>query len=145
MQWYRIQCKVDPFTQQTNKMSQALRRKVSNLALTSFFVFAGVMHFVHPEWFLRAMPPYIPFPLEVVFISGVFEILGGVGVQVQAARKFAGYGLIALLIAVFPVNIHMALHPEVFPQFPAVALYVRLLFQPLFILWVWSSAIRDQS
>jgi uncharacterized membrane protein len=126
-------------------MQEPLATKISRWGLSGFFVFAGVMHFLRPDWFLRAMPPYIPFPLEMVFVSGVFEILGGVGIQVNSMRKVAGYGLIALLVAVFPVNIHMAIHSEDFPQFPAAGLYIRLLFQPLFCLWVWRSAIRQSS
>jgi len=61
------------------------------------------------------MPPYLPFPLELVYISGVFEILGGAGWLIPRCRRFAGYGLIALLIAVFPANIQMlvqSLHKE---------------------------------
>lgn len=98
---------------------------------------------MHPDLFLRAMPPYVPMPLEMVLSSGVFEILGGVGLQIPLVRKLAAYGLIALLVAVFPANIHMALHPEAFPQIPAAVLWVRLLFQPVFIWWVWASAIRE--
>ncbi len=88
------------------------------------------------------MPPYIPYPQELVYLSGVFEILGGIGLQVAATRRFAGYGLIALLVAVFPANIHMAVHSEMFPEMPVVLLWVRLFFQPLIMAWVWSCAIR---
>lgn len=118
------------------------RKTVSIYLLALFFSFAGVMHFVHPNVFMRAMPPYLPYPLELVFISGVFEILGGVGLLAPRPklRAAAGIGLVALLVAVFPVNINMALNPHLFKEIPAVVLYGRLPLQLLFILWVrWAS------
>jgi uncharacterized membrane protein len=120
-----------------------LKTKTVSIYLLAFlFSFAGVMHFVRPDVFMRAMPPYLPYPLELVFISGVFEILGGVGLLAPwpKLRAAAGIGLIALLIAVFPANINMALNPQLFEEIPAVVLYCRLPLQLLFILWVrWAS------
>jgi len=117
-------------------------RKISTALLALFFVSVGVLHFLKPGEFVRAMPPYIPYHLEMVYISGVFEILGGIGVMIPKVRKAAGYGLLALLIAVFPANIHMALHDERFPAIPPMVLWVRLIFQPIFMTWVWYCTLK---
>jgi uncharacterized membrane protein len=119
-------------------------KKISTWLLTIFFVSVGVLHFTHTGAFLKAMPPYVPMPVEMVYLSGVFEILGGIGVQVPLVRKSAGYGLILLLAAVYPANIHMALHTEDFSSIPPAVLWIRLLFQPLLMWWVWSCAIRPR-
>lgn len=103
-----------------------------------FFVFAGVMHFVIPRTYKRIVPPYIPAPMAMVYASGVAEVAGGAGLLVTSQRRRAGWWLIATLIAVFPANLHMALHPEQFPQVPGGkrALWGRLPLQALFIAWV---------
>ena len=112
-------------------------RSAALLLLAANFVAAGVMHFATPGFFVRIMPPYLPWHLELVYLSGVFEILGGLGVLWPRTRAMAGWGLIALLVAVYPANIHMALHPEQFPDTPAWAAWLRLPFQFLFIAWAW--------
>lgn len=89
------------------------------------------------------MPPYLPAHLELVYLSGVFEMLGGLGVLFSQARKPAGWGLIALLVAIFPANLHMALSPTQFPTLPAWALYGRLPFQLVFIAWAWWATRPD--
>ena len=106
-----------------------------------FFVFAGVMHFVKPRAYKSIMPPYLPAPEALVYASGVAEIAGGAGLMVARVRRPAGWWLIATLVAVFPANLHMALHPEQFPQVPggAPALWARLPFQAGFIAWVLSA------
>ena len=76
-----------------------------------FYMAAGTLHFMKPDTYLRIMPPYIPWHLAMVNISGVFEILGGLGLLVPQMRRAAAWGLIALLIAVFPANIYMATDP----------------------------------
>lgn len=111
---------------------------LSRRLLANFFIGAGVNHFVMPRAYERIVPP----PLDgrarrVVQISGVAEIAGGVGVLAPATRRAAGIGLLALLAAVFPANVHMALHPERFARIPRWALYARLPLQPLMMLWVW--------
>ena len=109
-----------------------------------FFVLAGVMHFVKPRVYQRIVPPYLPAPATLVYASGVAEIAGGAGLMVPAARRRAGWWLIATLVGVFPANLHMALHPDDFPQVPggAAALWARLPLQAGFIAWVLS-AMRD--
>lgn len=74
---------------------------------------------------------------ELVYVSGLFEILGGIGMLVSRTRKIAGWGLIALLIAVFPANISMALKASRFPHIPELLLWLRLPLQPVLIFWVW--------
>jgi uncharacterized membrane protein len=103
-----------------------------------FFVFAGAMHFAFPRVYQRIVPPYLPAPRALVYASGVAEIAGGVGLMTRAWRRLAGYWLVATLIAVFPANVHMALHPDEFPEIPwgAAALWARLPFQGVFIGWV---------
>lgn len=102
------------------------------------YIIVGVTHFTHVQFFLDIMPPVLPYPHALVWISGAFEILGGLGLLVPTTRRYASWGLIALLIAVYPANIHMMLHPEAFSHLgPPVALYLRMPFQFLFIAWAW--------
>jgi uncharacterized membrane protein len=103
-----------------------------------FFVLAGAMHFVQPRTYQRIMPPYVPRHRELVYASGIAGTVGGLGLFPQATRRLAGWWLIATLIAVFPANVHMALHPEEFPEIPggAAGLWARLPFQVVFIAWV---------
>lgn len=114
--------------------------RILRALLAIAFVFAGAGHFLKPETYLRMMPPYIPFHLEMIYLSGVIEIILGILVLPRKTRRLAGWGMIALLIAVFPANIHIALHPEAFPPVPGWMLWVRLPFQLLFGLWVWKAA-----
>ena len=103
------------------------------------FVAAGMNHFRQPDFYLTMIPPWLPSPAVLNFISGAAEILGGIGVLVPATRRFAGWGLIALLVAVFPANVHMALAglrpPGV--EIATWVLWARLPFQAVFIAWVW--------
>ena len=83
-------------------------QSLTRLVLAALFVVAGVAHFRAPEPFVKIVPPYLPSPYVLVYVSGIFEILGGLGILVPATRLIAGWGLIALLLAVFPANIYMA-------------------------------------
>jgi uncharacterized membrane protein len=115
----------------------------SQKGLAGFFAYAGVMHFVIPRAYESIVPPSIASrKSEVVAISGVAEIVGGVAVTHPATRRFARWWLLALLLAVFPANIHMAVNPEQVPglnlrRTPRWALWARLPLQPLCMLWVW--------
>ena len=108
------------------------------LGLSAFFINIGVDHFVNPEFYLAIMPDYLPLHLEAVYISGFFEILGGVSVLVPRLRSAAGWGLVVLLIAVFPANIHMAINTDLFPDISPTLLYIRLVFQFIFIYWAYA-------
>jgi uncharacterized membrane protein len=103
-----------------------------------FFVFAGAMHFVNPRAYRRIVPPYLPAPEALVYASGVAEIAGGVGLIPRGTRRPAGWWLIATMVAVFPANLHMALHPDEFPKIPggAASLWARLPLQAVVIAWV---------
>lgn len=122
-----------------------LPRTLALFAVAFFFTSAGVGHFTSAEFFVAIVPPYLPSPLALVYISGVFEILGGLGVLLPKTRKLAGYGLLALLVAVYPANIHMALNPELFPEIDPSALYARLPVQFLFAALVWFAACSEGS
>ena len=102
-----------------------------------FFVGAGINHFLRTDFYLRMMPSYVPLHLASVYASGVAEIVLGVLLLVPPTSVAAAWGLIALLVAVFPANVQMALHPETFPEFSPGALWIRLLFQPLMIAWAF--------
>jgi uncharacterized membrane protein len=125
-----------------------LLRAVAALA----FVWAGANHFIDPPFYQKIIPPEFPKPAALVIISGVFEIIGGIGLLVAPLRRLAGCGLIALLIAVFPANIYMALHPELFRDILepwtqrlhvslGTILWIRLPCQVVFIAWVWIVAV----
>jgi len=111
-----------------------------------FFIVAGANHFVHPSVYVRIVPPWLPVPAMLVQISGVCEILGGIGVLIPQARRLSGAGLIALLIAVFPANVHMAQRPELYKDVAAApVLYARLPLQLVLIAWVWWTCISPRS
>lgn len=112
-------------------------------ALAAFFIGAGVNHFAIPKPYEQIVPPSRSHEAKrLVVWSGVAEIAGGVGVLVPATRKLSGLGLIALLAAVFPANLHMARQPERFPRIPRWALYARLPLQPAMMVWAWRSTRR---
>jgi uncharacterized membrane protein len=120
------------------KLPLGIWRKLVLLGLAGFFINVGVDHFINPEFYLAIMPPSFPLHAEAVYISGFFEILGGVCLLVPRLRKIAGWGLVALLICVYPANIYMALTPEAFPEIPLSLLYFRLVLQFLFFYWAYS-------
>ena len=133
------------------RLSEALHIKASwyrlllLLALSLFFINVGVDHFINPDFYLNIMPDYLPFHAEAVYLSGFFEILGGIVVLIPKLRALARWGLISLLIAVFPANISMAMNPNLFPEFSLALLYFRLPLQFLFIFWVLKATemVRD--
>jgi uncharacterized membrane protein len=105
-----------------------------------FYVFAGLTHLVRPDFYLPMMPPWIPAHLELVLLSGVAEVVLGVAVLVPRLRRIAAWGIIALLIAIFPANLHIALNDvPVFgaPHGAGVWNWVRLPFQAVLIAWAW--------
>jgi len=118
-------------------------RALSRAVLAVLFVGAGVLHFVRPRPFVAIVPPGLPEPEALVAVSGAAEIAGGLGLLVPGLRRWAGWGLVALLVAVFPANVHMAIAREqVAPALPAWALWARLPLQGVLVAWVLS-AIRE--
>jgi uncharacterized membrane protein len=111
---------------------------VSRYVLGSFFVVAGLNHFINPDFYVRMMPPYLPWHLPLVYLSGVAEVVLGGLLLVPRWTRWAAWGLVALLIAIFPANVHMAMNPDVFyPSTPTVLLWLRLPLQGLLIAWAW--------
>lgn len=101
------------------------------------FVSAGANHFINPAFYLKIMPPFLPAPSFLVYLSGMFEIALGVLLLVPKFTRLAAWGLIALLIAVFPANVYMALYVERFPEFSRSAIYWRFPLQFVLILWAF--------
>ncbi len=128
-----------------SRASVALMQRLRSLA-APFFVIAGALHFVKPEPYRAIMPKWVPAPDAMVALSGVAEIAGGAGLAVPGTRRPAGWGAAASLIAIFPANLEMALHPERFPQVPGGrhALWARLPLQALFIAWVLDAAHGEE-
>lgn len=120
----------------------------SQKALAGFFAFAGAMHFAIPRSYEAMVPPALADRRrEIVAISGVAEIAGGLAVAHPRTRRLARWWLLALLAAVFPANIQMAVSPEQvrgldLGKVPRWTLWARLPLQPLAMLWVWQ-ATRD--
>jgi uncharacterized membrane protein len=113
----------------------------SQIFLAAGFLIMGVLHFAVPKAFASIMPRAIPraYHVPLVFISGVAELAGGVGVLVPALRSTAGIGLLCLLIAVFPANVQMLVNAQraSAPRATITALWLRLPLQPLLFWFVW--------
>jgi uncharacterized membrane protein len=105
--------------------------------LGAFFIGAGVMHFVRPEFYLKIMPPALPWHLGLVYLSGLAEILLGILVVIPKYTRLAAWGLIVLLIAIFPANIYLAMNPQIMPDVNPLAHLIRLPIQLVFIAWAW--------
>jgi uncharacterized membrane protein len=105
-------------------------------------MFAGAMHFVIPRAYESIVPDHMPAPRALVYASGIAEIAGGAGVIHPRTRRVASWWSIATLLAVFPANIHMARHPERYPEIPGgrLALIARLPLQAVFIAWARAAA-----
>ena len=101
--------------------------------LALFFVLAGVNHFISTDFYVRIMPAYLPLPLMLVYLSGAAEIALGALLIFRQWQRHAAWGLIALLIAVFPANIHMAVNHNLYPEYTPAALWLRLPMQLIFI------------
>jgi|SRR6185436_11515649 len=112
-------------------------RTVSRYIFGLFFVLAGVNHFVSPAFYLNIMPPYLPWHLALVYISGIAEIGLGLLLLFRRWAVVAAWGLIALLVAVFPANLHMAMHPNLYPSLPPLGLWLRLPIQGVLIAWAY--------
>ena len=118
-----------------------IARVISSNLIGLFFILGGVNHFINPNFYVKIMPPYIPAHLTMVYVSGFFEVLGGGGFLIPRLRRAAGWGLIALLIAVFPAHLHMMMHPAEYSSIPYPMIVARIPLQFLLIAWVGTSAI----
>lgn len=123
----------------------AVQRRAPHVLVAIVFTVAGVAHLIVPAFFEAIVPPWLPSPGALVFWSGVAEIVGGLGVLHPRTRTLAGWWLLALLVAVFPANVHMlrdALANDAAPWWLA-ALILRLPMQPLLMWWVWRVTVRS--
>jgi len=116
-----------------------LWRRRLRVVLVVFMVAIGIGHFVRPQPFVSIVPASLPAPLLLVLVSGFFEVLGAVGLLLPRVRRAASLGLVLLYLSVFPANINMVMHPELGAGIPLWALWARLPFQALFIVWaLWA-------
>lgn len=104
--------------------------------LAGFLIFAGISHFTKKLFFIKAMPPYIPKHEEMVIISGIAEIILGIGLLLSQTQFLAAWGIILLFIAVFPANIYMAISGK-FKKIPQWLLWLRLPLQIVLIAWAY--------
>ncbi len=104
--------------------------------MAALYIFAGVNHFWHPDFYLKMLVGFLPYPEALNYLSGIAEIVIGIGLLFPATRRISAWALIALLVAVFPANINMAIHHEQF-GLPATGLYLRLPVQLLLIWWAY--------
>lgn len=100
------------------------------------YILAGINHFLKPQFYEKMLTGFLPYPSALNIISGVAEIVLGIGLMIPATRIISAWGIVLLLIAIFPANINMALHPDKW-SIPAVALYCRLPLQLLLIWWAY--------
>jgi uncharacterized membrane protein len=110
----------------------AAAKRLGRWLFAAFFIVAGVSHFLRPALFIAIVPPYLPWPAALVAVSGAAEILLG-ALLLTGCQRLAGWGLSALLIAVFPANVHMALNAERYPAIPEPLLWARLPLQAVLI------------
>ena len=109
------------------------RPAAARMGAAGFWIVAGAMHFVIPRQYEAIVPPSMArWKKEVVVVSGLAEVAGGLAILPDSTRRGARWWLLALLAAVYPANIYMALNPERFPKIPAAALWARLPLQGIF-------------
>jgi len=107
------------------------------------FALAGANHFMHTEFYVSIIPPYLPWHTALVYVSGVCEIALGVMLLFRRFERMAAWGMVALIIAVTPANIQMAIHSELYPAYSPAALWTRLLLQSVLIAWAfWFTRAR---
>jgi uncharacterized membrane protein len=123
----------------TQAPGESRPKRALRYVLGASLVLVGIAHFTAAEDFVAIVPPFLPAPLALVYVSGVFEILGGIGLQVPRTRRFSAWGLIALFIAVYPANIYMLVEGVGFGGLPPdpLLLWLRMPLQFVFIAWAW--------
>ena len=111
-------------------------KTVSKSILAFFMIVAGTMHFLNPGFYLKIMPPYLPLHEELVQVSGIMEVLLGILLLIPRSSRKAACGIVALLIAVFPANLHLYQHQDILPASPVIH-FLRLPLQGIFVLWAY--------
>ena len=117
-------------------------RKLVLTLVFLWFAVGGAGHFLAPDFFMKIIPPALPYRLEAVYISGFFELLGAAALLITVLRRPAGIGLIALTVAVTPANVYMWANPGLFPAIPEVLLALRLVLQIALMGAIWWSTQR---
>jgi uncharacterized membrane protein len=112
-------------------------KDISLYAMAAFYIFAGYYHFKNPKFFLRIIPPYLPWHKMINFVSGAIELILGALLLFPDYRTIAAWGIIALLVAVFPANVYHLQSAKPGVREPIWVLWLRLPFQGVFILWAW--------
>jgi uncharacterized membrane protein len=112
-------------------------RAAMKILMALLFIALGINHFYNPDIYLRIMPPYLPWPMFLQYLAGFFEFVLGVLLLFPKYTRLAAWGLIALLIAVYPANIHMAVNNHLYPDLPMWFHWVRLPLQFVLIAWAW--------
>lgn len=121
----------------TTTTSRPAIKTLTRCLLGLLFVGAGINHFWHTPFYVAMMPPYLPWHLALVYVSGIAEVALGALMLTRRWQALAGWGMLALCVAVFPANVHMALHPELFSQFSPQGLLWRLPLQAVLMAWAW--------
>ena len=120
------------------------KNKISLVIMTAFYLFAGINHFRDPEFYLPLIPPYLPNPNLINDVSGIIEILLGFGLIFLTTRRFAAYGIIAMLIAFIPAHVHFIQIDSCIEGGLCVPQWIGwarlLLIHPLLIWWAWSNS-----
>lgn len=130
---------MDALMDTTDTKQEKILKKIALYATGIFFVGAGVRHFVMPDFYMLMMPNYLPVPLTLIYISGFFQILGGIGLIIPKTRAFSAWGLMALLLAVLPANVYLWTHNIQLPDSytPSWFLMLRIPLQFLLIAWMY--------
>ena len=125
-------------TVDTSSRRESQLARISRLLCCTFFTYVGITHFTNPDLFLLIMPPYLPWHLELVYLSGAFEIAGGLALMISKLRRTAGWGLLLLLAAVYPANVHMLINDIYLPDMPQERwlLWLRMPMQFVLAYWV---------
>jgi len=112
-------------------------KNVSRWLQAAFYVVAGANHFINPQFYLPMMPEFLPAPDLLHKLAGVLELIGGVGLLFPRYERRAAWLLIAILIAIFPANLSVALQNGAPMGISSAVAWIRLPFQLLFIAWAW--------
>ena len=119
-----------------------LFKQITIYLMSVFYIFGGIKHFTNVGWYMKIMPPYISYHKELVYLSGAFEIILGIMLLFEQTRFLSGWGLILLLIAVFPANIYLAQTNGAAMNISPALAWGRLPFQAVFIaLAYWHSKV----
>ena len=119
------------------RSQSVMLKKIGLYLMAALYTTAGIMHFVNPEFFLKIVPPYLPWPLALVYISGVAEIILGIALCIPATRRFAAFGVILLLVAVFPANVYHYTSGGAGMEISEGLLIARLFLQGVLIAWAY--------